>query len=408
MKNMIKTIVMCSALAATLSACSETPQKEKVIVEINNTKSSEELTEAGEQLVAPYTLNLAYRAFEMALEKNPNDMKALFYQKFLKRFMVLRGVGTNVKPIVQKYGNISQYENEVKKAPAYPIKKFLMTPEKSAPIKSESGIQNIFIEYRKALVEFRQFIAHNPDLTLDLRMNPYVFQAQINDRLEQNCVIVEDGENSKYECDLDGAATVRLNIADLMVLKQEAAAEILYVTLYASYNLDGFIDYAKAIEGKGVTAQQATDVILEKVNLSVLDKEGLKSIKSIATDMLVAVKWVQKYSDKLCPNPAGDTRRKGHLIENGSIFCVRHNAEFDNEMAKIEQAINGAITVNVADGSTTSIDAMAFFNNPVSSLKQLAPAKWSTDGQSVESFQDNTMGGVFVNGDAVKVLNGNK
>ncbi|WP_413586185.1 hypothetical protein [Bdellovibrio sp. HCB274] len=408
MKTMIKTIVMCSALAATLSACSEAPKKEKVIVEVNNSKSADELTEAGEQLVAPYTLNLAYRAFEMALEKNPNDMKAQFYQKFLKRFMVFRGVGTNIKPIVQKYGDLVQYEKEVKGTPSYPIKKYLMTPEKSAPIKSESGIQNLLIEYRKSLVEFRQFIAQNPDLTLDLRMNPYVFQAQINDRLEQNCVIVENGEDAKYECDLDSASTVRLNIADLMVLKQEAAAEILYATLYASYNLDGFIDYAKSIEGKGVTAQQATEQMLENINLNLLDKEGLKSIKSIATDMLVAVKWVQKYNDKLCPNPTGDTRRKNHLIENGSIFCVQHNVEFDNEMAKIEQAINGAITVNLADGSTTSIDAMAFFNKPAASLKQFAPTKWSADGQTVESFRDNTLNGVLVNGDAVKVLNPRK
>ncbi|MEK2689759.1 hypothetical protein [Bdellovibrio sp. GT3] len=399
MKKMIKTIVMCSALAATLSACSEAPKKEKVLVEVNNSKSADELTEAGEQLVAPYTLNLAYRAFEMALEKNPQDMKAKFYQKFLKRFMVLRGFGTNVKPFVQKVGDIQQYEQQMKGLPSYPMKKFLMTPEKSAPIQSESGVQKTLIEYRKALVEFRQFIAENPELTLDLKMNPYVFQAQINDRLEQNCVIIENGENSRYECDLDQASTVRVNIADLMVLKQEAAAEILYVTIYTSYNMDGFTEYSKEIEGKALTQQQITEGIMSKMNLNVLDKEGLKSIKSIATDMLVAVKWVQKYSDKLC-----NQNRKNHLIENGDAFCFTANVEFQKNMTQAEQAINGAITVDLGNSTTTSVNALALFNNPVASLKELAPATWSADGQKIESFRDKTMGGILVNGDADQVL----
>ncbi|WP_413583310.1 hypothetical protein [Bdellovibrio sp. HCB288] len=399
MKKMIKTIVMCSALAATLSACSEAPKKEKVLVEINNSKSADELTEAGEQLVAPYTLNLAYRAFEMALEKNPQDMKAKFYQKFLKRFMVLRGFGTNVKPFVQKVGDIQQYEQQMKGLPSYPMKKFLMTPEKSAPIQSESGVQKTLIEYRKALVEFRQFIAENPELTLDLKMNPYVFQAQINDRLEQNCVIIENGENSRYECDLDQASTVRVNIADLMVLKQEAAAEILYVTIYTSYNMDGFTEYTKEIEGKALTQQQITEGLLSKINLNVLDKDGLKSIKSIATDMLVAVKWVQKYSDKLC-----NQNRKNHLIENGGAFCFTADVEFQKSMTQAEQVINGAITVDLGNGTTTSVNALALFNNPVASLKELAPATWSADGQKIESFRDKTMGGILVNGDADQVL----
>jgi hypothetical protein len=97
---------------------------------INSEMSSKDLTEAGEQLITPTQFMVADKVFDMALAQDPNNFKALFYKQFLKSFIVNKGILTRVKPLVVKYGNLSEYEKSVKALPDTPASDFYLMAKK--------------------------------------------------------------------------------------------------------------------------------------------------------------------------------------------------------------------------------------------------------------------------------------
>lgn len=419
MKQFIKSMVLCSSLLAALTACS--PEKktatEKVKLSVNEQMQSDELTAAGEQLVAPHTFHLADRAFELALQKNPNDKKAQFYRAFLKRFMVLRGVGTRVQPIVKKYGDMNQYNEQLKRLPNSPIRDFLMNPASGATsLQTEEDVQNLLNQYKSALQDFRTFVAQNQDLKLDLYVNPLVFANQIQENDESSCKIIpgSTADDAQLECDKTDIATVKVNVADLLVMKQEAAGEILYLTLYTSYNLNGATQLAKDLDGKDNTAKDNLDLIQSRVSLKLLKGQSFTAVRSLGSDLGVAAKWVLKYQDSVCPKDKNgmQVQRKGFLVPN---LCVDDATLLQKNLAILDQVLKGPMAIKLGDDDSTTVPVtknvnfLALFDKPVQDLRALAPATWSADGMTATSMKDKTFGGLLPDGDADSLFNnGNK
>ncbi|MDG0817125.1 hypothetical protein [Bdellovibrio svalbardensis] len=410
MKKMIKSIALCTSLLATLSACSPEKTKEvtKVQLSVNEQMQSDELTAAGEQLIAPHTFHLADRAFALALEKNPSDKKAEFYRVFLKRFMVFRGVMTNIKPMVKKYGDAAKYDKEMKKIPNSPINDFLFMPADGVikPINTEEDVQNLLIAYRNALQDFRTYVAMNQDLKLELHVNPIIFMNQINENMTSNCTVVPGTkeEDGQIECDTSEIATVRVNIADLLSLKQEAAGEILYLALYTSYNFNGLAQYTKDNSGKEMTAKESYDLLQSKVDFKLLKNEGFTAIRSLGADLGVAAKWAMKYQDSICPKDKNGmpVARKGYMFKKG--LCIDNASNLEKNLALLEQVLKGTMAVKIgsdeANQITKNINFLAPFDKPVADLRMLTPATWNEAGTQGTSFKDKTLGGMFPDQDA--------
>ncbi len=73
MKTLVKSLILCTGLTVALTACSGDDNNTKR--ETVNTQGSQSLTESGEKLMTPHTLNLANRLFESALQKIPTIKK---------------------------------------------------------------------------------------------------------------------------------------------------------------------------------------------------------------------------------------------------------------------------------------------------------------------------------------------
>lgn len=90
-KKIIFKIVVLSAFASLQLGCSDKKNEDnkdnnKTKIEASSKNTASELADAAEQLVSPYTFMLAMRIADMALEKDPENLKALFYKKLLSRF----------------------------------------------------------------------------------------------------------------------------------------------------------------------------------------------------------------------------------------------------------------------------------------------------------------------------------
>ncbi|HRO66684.1 MAG TPA: hypothetical protein PL182_03865 [Pseudobdellovibrionaceae bacterium] len=458
MKAVTGKILMCAALMGALSACGPKEEKsEKKIVQVTTTSkmSGDELTEAGEQLVAPYTFHLADRAFEMALEKNPNDKKAQFYRAFLKRFMVNRGILNRVKPYARNHGNEAGLQQTIKSLPNHPLKTFLLDDKGLSPIADLAGIQTYLTEYRNALQEFRNFVAKNPNVEFDIYLNPHLFEKTIAENLAGSCLTTDNKEGGfDVTCETEGIATLKMNVADLLVLKQEAAGEQLYLTLLTSYSMKGLDSFfaereaskrhvCEKIERSGAagdysnyyygsadsmvvstdsqgnwtqSGKRCDDVYPEMSTKDLYAKlasvpealklrkdNGLAEVKKIGADFLAAMKWVIKYQKQVCrTGEAGNkANRPGFMFSEG--ICAETQSDTDQQLALFDQMLNGVIRTDqeLENGQIVKMDMdlMAPFVKPVQDLRNIMPATWTSCGTAA-SLKDPTLGGLFPRGDA--------
>lgn len=410
MKKITQTLLLCSSLTLALTACSpEQKTKEITKVTVNSQMDSISLADAGEQLVAPHTIHLADRAFEMALEKDPTNGKAKFYRALLARFMVFEGILTRIQPYVKNHGTpeqLAELEQAAKKIPNSPLKNFLLNPASGAtPISNLSDLQTFLAEYRDSLQKLRKFVSQNQDIKLNLFVNPLIMSSVISENMQNACQVVSETE---FTCDNSEAATVKVNIADLLVLKQMAAGEILYHTIYTSYNVGKIDSFIKENENKELAPEAAIKALSEVEGFGELRKDqSLTSIRELGSDLGVAVKWALQYQKEICPRAKDGSlmARKNHLFSQG--FCIEDASLVQKNLALLGAAMQGPIAVNIGEDSvrpvSKNLNIFAPLDKPVKNILSLAPATWNQQGMAT-SFKDKTLGGLFPDGDADDLL----
>lgn len=464
MKKQITKFLAASVLVA-LTACNETKTKEKIVyvdkngnvietqtegkngprveLRIDEKMSSDDLIQVGEQLIGPYTFHLANHAFELVLQKDPNNKKAQFYVAFLKRYMVFKGILTRVKPYMRTNLQSAQHEKTIKSIPEHPLKSFLLAGQED--IDDLGDIQNFLVEYRDAVDYFRNFLKQNPDLNMTFTMNPSVFNEKIQENLQNSCVAEQQVDGSyKVACDTSDVATIKINSADVVALRQEAAGEVLYLTLLNSHSLKGTDRIWKNLENsqRSVCTQRTESYVgyydsnnnpvyynyqvqncraagnrisPEEVMTSL---EGVRTfgqlrtdnkmslVRTLGADFVAAAKWVLDYQAQLCPNGPGQPQnRKGYLMNQG--LCVDNASDMERTIDMFERVLKGIVRTDMRanDGQsvTTDLNIMAFFDHPVQDLRQLFPDKYDNCGNGT-SLRDRTFGGVFPNKDANRFM----
>lgn len=412
-KHTLSVALVTLAFGAFLSACGE---KEiirveggpKATISADATMESGALADAGEQLVSPYTFMLADKVFDMALQNDPNNMKALFYKKLLKRSMVFKGIVTRIRPFVKQHGDMTKLEENIETLPHSALRTFLL--EGREDIDTTSKIQDVLVQYTQAVNEFRKFLKDNPDLELTLNLNPYLFEKTIKDEVMKSCVVINSSENQlDVECNLKDVATVKINSADAVALSQIAAGEVLYYSVFTSYSLEG-------IESLG---DYRSDVETEEeriAKLSSLPKfgklrgdESMSLIRSLGVDFSVAAKWALRYQQQLCPETSeSNLKRKGFLFKDG--ICIKDVNEAQRNLALLDAALNGVISIQVEDSAgapkNVNLDVFAMSNNPVQDLRSVFPTDFNECGVAT-GFGDKTLGGTFPDADADMLLQNN-
>lgn len=435
MKLQIKSLLLCTGLMMSLNACSprqtdvnavtkanakaqaDAAKAGKVMISVSSRLSTEALISSGEQLMTAHTLNYADRAFEIAIKKDPSNVKAQLYHAFLKRFMVFRGVYTRLTPMAQRYGYIADMVAKFKRIPAEsPLHDFLSKKGPNASdFQSEEDIQNLLNDYKTALQDFRTFVTAHQDLDLQLSMNSLMFGDQSLEKDDSQCKVLPKSTQMEatIECNKKDSTAVKVNIADLMVLKQEAAGEILLLSLVDAYSMKGGIQVAQEIGAKKLSATQVAQMIESRVDLKLMKNQSLKDIRALGSDMSVAAKWAVKYHDSLCPaNTTTQYPRQGYLVKEG--VCADQD-KLSADIALLDQALAGVTAVNWTveseDGQshayTANVNILAPLDKPVQDLRSVGVKTWSADGSAPTALRDATLGGLFPEGNADSFLPAN-
>lgn len=409
MKTILKTTVLATSLILALSACSEKEKpKNGNTIHADSTMKADELADAGEQLVSPYTFMLSDKVFDMALEKDPTNKKAQFYKAFVKRLMVLKGIGKRIAPLVKQSTpkQIEDYEKWKKSFPESPLKKFLMDgPE---DIKSYSQIVSVLSDYNLALNDFRKFLKLNAGIELTLNLNPHIFEKEINEELVNSCTVTNEKDNAYVvECDYSQVAQKKINAADLIALRQITGGEMLYWSMYTAYDLSTLEQITKNEQLKNMTPPQALAYYKSLPSIAKLNAtQTLSLIPELGSDFSASVKWAKQYQDRMCPKGNGArNQRRGFLFRDG--ICIESDSDSEKSLALLDQALGGVFTQPILNEQEQQVDQIrvnlvGFLKNPPQDLKNILPDAVDQDGK-VTRWSDTTFSGLFPDGDIQKL-----
>ncbi|HEY8270394.1 MAG TPA: hypothetical protein VIG33_05855 [Pseudobdellovibrionaceae bacterium] len=409
MKTILKTTILATSLIIALTACSEKDKDNTTNVHADASMKADELADAGEQLVSPYTFMLSDKVFDMALEKDPSNKKAQFYKAFVKRMMVLKGIGKRIAPLMKK-GTAKQqadYEKAKTDLPDSPLKSFLLDgPE---DIKSYSQLVSVIADYNSALNDFRKFLKLNAGtLDLTLNLNPHIFEKEINDQAAHSCSWTQSPEGAiDVQCETAGIAQKKVNTADLIALQQMTGGEMLYWSLYTAYDLSTVEEIAKNERLKTMPPQEVLAYYKSLPSLGKLNKnQTLSLIPELGSDFSASVKWAQQYQGRLCPKGVKvPNQRRGFLFKDG--VCVETTNEVNKALAMLDQMVSGIYTQPILDEQGQQVDQIrvnlvGFLKNPPQDLKAFLPESIDQNGKTPQ-WSDNTLGGLFPDGDIQKL-----
>lgn len=413
------TLTLLSAFFVAMTACTlrarnkggEKDKKDlldKTKIEATPNMDASDLADAGEQLVNPFTFMLADRTFSMALEKQADHKKALFYKAFLKRFMALKGILARLAPVVEKYGNIREYNFRIRKLPDSPLKKFLL--DGKPDINDFYSAQTFLNEYVRAVNSFREFLLQNPEIDFTINLNPYVFQKEIAKQWGQSChVIKAPVESIVVECNTKDMAVRKVNHADLMLLRQMTAAEVLGLSLHASYSLAGLEELSKIKKWEQLPYQTQLKVLKTHPEFATLRPDHVMNLISpLGQDFVAAVKWLETHQPELCPKGINSTekQREGHIFVDG--LCIDNSEGAVDArrilLAKIETALAGplplaSLLTDAGPKYETLVDPFIIARRPIVDPKALLPRDLPLCNKKTH-WPDPTIGGLLPRGDA--------
>lgn len=398
--------LICFLVVASISLGCQKEEKRnanegKVEISASDKMNADELVNSAEQLLGPTTLMLAFKLSKMAVEKDPSNVKAQFYFKFLKRFEVFRGIYSRVRGSLTPE-QIQKLDESLARIPRSPIKSFL-TEVGGAPVQGVQGIQTVYGEYLTAVSEFYTFLKEKEDTKFEIYLNPAIFMHEISSELNRNCMIVENTDQVvRVECDTAEVALKKVNIADMIALRQVTAGEMLYGIFLNSYSLKGL----EELNLQNRSLRDSVELITNKSGFGLLNSHSLlPKLTLLGSDFGAAVTWALQYKSSVCPTSTSTAqKRPGYLFRDG--LCIENESETTNALQVLSNALKGTIALNIEKPNFRNINVnlFAWSRNPIQDLRTIQPTEYTADGQKVLSFKDNTLGGIFVDNNAHLIL----
>jgi hypothetical protein len=400
-------LISCKPNETVIERTIEKPNDEKLekLIKVDETMTDEELADSGEQLLTFYTFPLAEKAFKLALLKNPDNLKAQYYTEgFLKIYTVNKGILNRIKPFVRKQGRIKDLEKIIRDIPNTPARKFLL--DGTEDISNVTDIQNYFFETQQNWNNFRKWLIKNYDKNLTLNLDPFWLVVNMGVESKHACELIDE-ETGKAVCNYSNVFQKKLAPVDLMGIRQMAAGMVLFYSFYTSYNMEGLDKLALLDPRSEFDSKQAYQYLVDiNPSLGLLrQKNLLKEVISIGSDMVAATKYAIQYQNQLCPKGPSVTRQRAGFLFHDGVCVVEKDTKSGLDL--LEKMLAGptqqALTNRFGVEKTIKVDYLAWFRNPPSDLKSIGPASFDSCGV-VNKLYDPTFGGIFVDKNAEEFM----
>lgn len=275
-------------------------------------------------------------------------------------------------------------------------------------IKSEADLQSELDGLIKSFDELREFVKTNKDNEISITATTTLIP-DLMERYANACRVTEDAK-LVYRLDCPPEQTrnmVMLNRADFEMVGDMASFYEFALILAASYDLTSLpaLNLANETLQRSSTgyAQASIDQLLASNQFGHLRKSSrLTDLKGLGLDLVGGLNWVISNQNILCKSGnSDDSNRVGSLFNKG--FCLG-GARVKSYLTVISDAVSGKVQkLNLPNGAAVDFSPFALFDHPPADLRELGPFKFA-DSAALTSVGDQTLGGVFPNGDIGTVL----
>lgn len=371
---------------------------------------AEQLALAAEQLLTPSGFIYADMVLDMALKLDPNNKRAGLYKSFLASSMATKGILSRIQPLAAKDPKMKKkLEDMIAKMQEGSLKKFLL--DGKPDIKNEKDVQAFADSVINGMGKFRQFLKKNKNLEIELNINDYMSVANRSYSYESYCNTYQTSEgNYESNCWVNEedstnniASKISLNRADIEALQHITAGYQIYGSILNSYSVSGAIKVAQNNVNTTKSTQEIWDELARNAEFGNLRNDVFSRIPELGSDAIMGVRWALAAQDELCP--AGEETsdsRPGTLFGNG--ICIKQEGDqIEKALEMVELALKGQRLPVKVGNTEMEIDTAAITANPIKDLKALKPV--FNECSKLESVSDDTLNGVFPNGDVNEALN---
>lgn len=388
----VKAVILAALVAAT-TACSNgsnTRTVDTVSTASTAQARAEEIAVAGETLLSAEWFVTANSAFQMALENDPNNARALFYSKLLAPVMKLKGIAVRMRPLMSKAEREKQ-DAAIAENPNSEIKAFLIDGKED--LRSEKDVQALLDEVITGFDEFRTHLKATKNQTLTLNSFGDLRERRMN-AVANSCRVKQVSE-TRFEvgnCDFSTALKINVNRADKEALQQIVAGYQIALSVANAYRMDGVVGVRRSSPSS--KAKDVQQYLMNQPNWGVLrNSKYLTSILDMGRDAIAGVRWLQAHQTLACPKGQGVARqRAGRVFEDG--VCVSTDSATNQAIAIAENILSGGIYQD----KNVAIRPAAILERPIQDLKTQLPIEADKCGRIVKAA-DPTFGGWFPNGD---------
>ncbi len=353
-----------------------------------------------------------------ALEIDPQNTRARFYQALLKPFLAQRGIWARIEPWMKKQGGeiYRDYLEARRSAPESNYKQFLL--DGKPDIVTIKDIQDHFAVTRQELLATRDDIKGLKHT--QFQANFVIYGHPTSSEIVEQCSPkkLADGVYEIPKCPEAYLFPIKLARPDFEALALSYSAFAAgYTWIFTAYSIEGLQEIQDALkieeEKNGmVGADKALAIIKSHPEfLQLRDPQALKEILSLGTEGTEALNYALKHQPELCRHAKEDPRnRRGYLYGNG--FCAKSAAS--HAVALLNANMRGPVQIvkeldsidNNDDDSRrylTTVNVEQILTNPIQDLKSILPEFDTTNGRM--KFADESLGGLFLNNDASAFFN---
>lgn len=386
--------------AAAKDAYSHLNSEEKIAM-------SEVLTDDGEEKIDFASLNDAWGKFSEAIQLNPGNARAQFWQAALKPVIEHKGILTRIRPLYlkQKDGanRYKVFKKEVFEGLLPAQQKFLVD---GAP---DIDTDEKFLEWLDrgilSLDALRTFIQQNKEKTFSLRIPSASFFRHIVllAKTKTNCPSLGflRGADSCHESPT-GMFPFKLNRADFEVLQYGVSYQMAQLSLLYAFKLNP-VSLISGQRGR-LSTKEYHETLRAGYDGSLMARNHIALAKSVVPDFIVAERYIMDNQDELCPEGSSrylesNQRRQflfgtGICVSEGPINHEARNLEIlesilNGHPVKIEQAFVQKPVV---------VDFFKILNQPPANVSAFFPASYDASGDPT-SFDDKSFS-PYVDGSA--------
>jgi tetratricopeptide (TPR) repeat protein len=367
-------------------------------------EAAEMYSRIGEILLSrPEGITHAQEMFKKAIELNPNDNKANLYSALISPILSAQGFGTRFKKI---YPNVEKLEKSLVDSGIQEIIDFaLVMPAGKTVAKKAEDVRKYYLdelakEIGNSLVKLDNI--KSDKFSIELNLSSY----KTNKNSETYCRLLENGD---YDCEtfefaLKGKSVKRnIDSYDIKAIKSILKTQKNALTVAYSFSLEG-AEEVSAIFDKSkskMTDKEVVSALNTQPNFLKIQgsKDDLRQIFSHTEDVLNDLIDFSKISKEICHNE----ERKDDVAAN---LCVSEAAA--DKANEILMFVVGPKSITLGhningEEVTVEINLRGLLDSKVSSLQELLPSKFDSQGKAID-FKDLTFAGLIPNADLITKL----